>query len=58
MARILSILVLVVALLAAIDVLKTVRETEKRILWLLVIILLPLIGSLLWYLVSRRIIKL
>jgi hypothetical protein len=58
MARILSILVLVVALVAAIDVLKTVRETEKRILWLLVIILLPLIGSLLWYLVSRRIIKL
>lgn len=58
MVRILGLLVLILAIVSAIDVMNTVRETEKKILWLVVIILLPLVGSLAWYAISRKIIRL
>jgi hypothetical protein len=58
MARIISILVLVIAILAIVDVLNKVYETEKKILWIAVIILVPLFGSLAWYAISRKIINL
>jgi len=58
MGRIGSILILVIDVLAILDVLKSNKEIEKKILWIAVIILLPLLGAIVWYLVSRRIINL
>lgn len=58
MGRIWGILVLVIDVLAILDVLKSNREIEKKILWIVVILLLPLLGALAWYGVSRKIINL
>lgn len=58
MVRILSLLVLLIQILAIIDVIKSNRDTERKVLWILGIIFLPLIGSLAWHAVSRNIIKL
>ena len=49
---------MIVAIVAIIDVVKSNRDTERKALWIIAIIILPLIGSLLWYLVSRDKIKL
>jgi hypothetical protein len=58
LGRVWGILVLVIDVLAILDVLKSNREIEKKILWIAVILLLPLLGALAWYGVSRKIINL
>jgi hypothetical protein len=58
MGRVWGILVLVIDVLAILDILKSNREIEKKILWIVVILLLPLLGALAWYGVSRKIINL
>jgi hypothetical protein len=58
MGRIWTIFVLVIDVLAVLDVLKSDRELEKKILWIAVIILVPLLGALIWFLVSRKVINL
>ncbi|MBL7842204.1 MAG: PLDc_N domain-containing protein [Cyclobacteriaceae bacterium] len=58
MPRLLYLLVLIIDVLAIIDVWQRESNLEKRLLWTVVILLLPIIGPLAWYLVSRRIINL
>lgn len=57
MGRIGGLLILVIDFLAIMDVLRSDRETERKVLWILIIVVLPLLGPLAWYLVSRRIIN-
>ncbi|HMV10301.1 MAG TPA: PLD nuclease N-terminal domain-containing protein [Cyclobacteriaceae bacterium] len=58
MVRIIYFLVLIIDVLAIIDVWQRESNLEKRLLWSVVILLLPIAGPLAWYLVSRRIINL
>jgi hypothetical protein len=58
MVRIWGLLILIIAILAIVDVWRREYTMEKRLLWTVVIILLPLIGPLAWYAISRGIIKL
>ncbi|HEX5169143.1 MAG TPA: PLD nuclease N-terminal domain-containing protein [Cyclobacteriaceae bacterium] len=58
MGRIGPIIILVIDVLAVLEVLKSNRELEKKVLWLAIIILLPLFGALAWFAVSRKIINL
>lgn len=58
MVRIWALLILVIAILAVVDVWKRENSMEKRLLWTVVIILLPVVGPLAWYAISRRIINL
>jgi len=57
MGRIWFILVIVVDVLAILDVLKRESSNEKRLLWIVIILLLPLAGPIAWYLISRKIIN-
>lgn len=58
MVRIGAILVFVLDVLAIIDVWQKEVNLEKRLLWTVVILLLPIIGPIAWFIVSRRIINL
>lgn len=58
MPRLIPLLILIIDVLAIIDVWKRESNTEKRLLWTIVIILIPVFGPLAWYLVSRKIINL
>lgn len=58
MVRILPLLILIIQIVAIIDVVRSNRDTERKILWILGIIFLPVLGSIAWYLVSRNVIKL
>lgn len=57
MARVWFILILIIDVLAILDVWKRDSNNEKRILWTVVILLLPIAGPLAWYAVSRKIIN-
>ncbi len=57
MARIWFIIVIVIDVIAILDVWKRESSNEKRLLWTVIILLLPVVGPLAWYAISRRIIK-
>ena len=54
MNGILGLAVLILDIVAIIDVLKSSLDTGKRILWILLIILLPVIGMILYFLVGKK----
>lgn len=58
MIRLVGILVVIVNIFAIIDVWRKESNLEKRLLWTVVILLLPMAGPIAWYLISRRIINL
>lgn len=58
MIRLGSLLILIIIALAIYDVWKREYNMEKRLLWTVVILLLPIIGAAAWFVTSRWYIKL
>jgi uncharacterized membrane protein YphA (DoxX/SURF4 family) len=58
MIRLGSLLILIIIALAIYDVWKREYNMEKRLLWTVVILLLPIIGAAAWFVTSRGYIKL
>jgi len=58
MGRVGALLLFIIDVIAVLDVLRSNKETEGKVIWILIIIALPLLGPLAWYLVSRKIINL
>jgi hypothetical protein len=54
MKGLLSIVILVLDIIVIIDVIKGSMDTAKKVLWIVLIILLPVIGLILYYLVGRK----
>ena len=54
MKGILSLVILVLDIVAIIDVLKSSMTTGKKVLWILVILILPVIGLLLYFFIGRK----
>jgi hypothetical protein len=48
-----GLVVLVLDIIAIVDCLKSNADTVKKLLWILVILFLPLIGMLLYFLLGR-----
>lgn len=51
---ILGILHLILFLIAAFEILSSRRDLMEKILWLLLIFLLPLVGLIIYYLIGRK----
>ncbi|MBF0523184.1 MAG: PLDc N-terminal domain-containing protein [Candidatus Omnitrophica bacterium] len=54
MGGILGLLVLVLDIIAIVDVLKSFKDTGKQALWIILIILLPVIGMVLYFLIGKK----
>jgi len=54
MYRLISLIVLVIDVLVIIDILKSNKDTEKKILWMIAVIFLPIIGPALYYFIGRK----
>lgn len=54
MNSIIGIIVLVLDIIAILDLLKSSVTTGKKVLWILLIVLLPIIGLVLYYLVGKK----
>jgi hypothetical protein len=50
---ILSLIILVLDVVAIVDCLQTQKDTQKKILWVLLILLLPVVGLILYYLMAK-----
>lgn len=51
---IVSLIVLVLDVIAIVDVLKSGRDTGYKLLWILLILLLPLLGMILYFLIGKK----
>ena len=54
MGALLGLLILVLDVVAIIDLLKGSMDTAKKILWIILILVLPLIGMALYFLIGKK----
>lgn len=54
MGGILGLLVLVLDIIAIVDVLKSSMDTGKQALWIILILILPVIGMVLYFLIGKK----
>lgn len=54
MGRLISLAVIVLDVIVILDILKSNKDTEKRILWIIAVIFLPLLGPILYLVIGRK----
>jgi hypothetical protein len=54
MGRILSFIILIIDIIVIFDILKSNKDTERKILWIIAVVFLPILGPILYYLVGKR----
>jgi len=54
MSRLLYLAVLVIDIIVVLDILKSDKDTEKKILWIIAVILLPILGPVLYYVIGKK----
>jgi hypothetical protein len=54
MGGILGLLILVLDIIALVDVLKSSMDTGKKALWIILILVLPVIGMVLYFLIGKK----
>lgn len=54
MGRLISLLILVIDILVIIDILRSNKDTEKKILWIIAVVFLPILGPILYYFVGKK----
>ena len=54
MGGLLGLIVVVLDIIAIVDAVKSSMETGKKVLWIILILVLPLIGMILYFLVGKK----
>jgi hypothetical protein len=54
MGRIIYLAILVIDVIVIIDIVKSSKDTEKKILWIIAVVFLPILGPILWYVIGRN----
>ncbi|HEY0652450.1 MAG TPA: PLD nuclease N-terminal domain-containing protein [Chryseosolibacter sp.] len=54
MGRLISFLILVIDIIVIIDIVKSNKDTEKKILWIIAVVFLPVLGPILYYFIGKK----
>lgn len=54
MGGILSIVIFILDIIAIVEIVKSKADSGKKILWALLVILLPVVGLVLYYLIGKK----
>lgn len=54
MTELISIIILIIDIVVIVDIVKSNKDTEKKILWIIAVIFLPVLGPLLYYFIGKR----
>jgi hypothetical protein len=54
MGRIISFVILIIDIIVIIDILKSNKDTERKILWIIAVVFLPILGPILYYVVGKN----
>jgi hypothetical protein len=53
MGRLLALIILVIDVLAIVDIIKSDKDNEKKILWVIVVVFLPVLGPILYFFIGK-----
>lgn len=51
---IVGLVVLVLWIIAILDIVKSGMDSAKTLIWILVVLLLPVIGTILWFVIGKK----
>ena len=54
MGALMGLVILILDIIALVDVLKSNMDTVKKLLWIIVILILPVIGMVLYFLIGKK----
>lgn len=54
MGGLIGLIILILDIIAIVDLFKGVKENSKKVLWTILIIILPFIGTILYFLLGRE----
>jgi len=54
MSALIGLIVLVLDIIAIVDLLKSAKDTAKKVLWIILILILPVIGMVLYFLLGKK----
>jgi hypothetical protein len=54
MARLIALIILVIDVIVVIDILKGNKDNERKVLWIITVVFLPVFGPILYYFIGRK----
>ncbi len=54
MGRLIYLVIIVIDVLVVIDIIKSSKDFEKKLLWMVAVIFLPILGPILYYVIGRK----
>ncbi len=54
MGGLIGIVILILDIVAIVDIVKSAAETGKKVLWILLVVIFPIIGLVLYYLIGKK----
>lgn len=54
MGKLFYLIVLIIDIVVIADILKSSKDTEKKILWIIAVVFLPILGPILYYIVGKN----
>jgi len=54
MSRLIYLIVLVIDVVVVMDILRSNKDMEKKILWIIAVIFLPILGPVLYYVIGKK----
>lgn len=54
MGRLISLAVIVLDVIVILDILRSNKDSEKKILWIIAVVFLPLLGPILYLVIGRQ----
>lgn len=54
MSRLIGLVILIIDIVVVLDILKSNKDTEKKVLWIIAVIFLPVLGPILYWFMGRK----
>ena len=54
MRELISFIILVIDIVVIVDIVKSSKDTEKKILWIIAVVFLPVLGPILYYVLGKK----
>jgi len=54
MARLIGLIIFIIDIVVILDIIRSNKDTEKKVLWIIAVILLPVLGPILYYFIGKK----
>ncbi len=54
MGALISIIILIIDVVVIFDIIRSNKDTEKKVLWIIAVVFLPVLGPILYYLIGKK----